>query len=486
MRTIFAIFLCALLGSLFLTPLAGWLGEKYKFVDRPSERKVHTEPIPRIGGLAIYLAYFFAFIPILYLRTEISDSVLQDKRVIFLACGSVVAFVLGFIDDIKGQSPLRKLAFQIIAGIIAFAGGIKINVIGVPGFSPLFIEMLALPVTVFWIVLVINAINLIDGLDGLAAGVSFFVCIILMILCVLDEKFVPATLLAALGGATLGFLRYNYNPASIFMGDGGSYFIGYMLATVSIVGSFKGQTAVSILIPMIALGLPLMDVLWATVRRFVFGQKIFRADRDHVHHRLLAYGLTQQRVVLIFYGITILMGAVAMAMVYSNDARTAMLLLLLAVGAIVGIQRLGYLNFMNVDRVLRWGRDVSFEMGISRKSRMFFSSQIEISESKTEVQFWENIIKSAKLICVDYIEIDINGEGKGFCWHLNEKTKNKKELYSKERMYMRLPLEHEGEHIGVMYVSKNMFKGGKLQGRTLRHIAYLRSTVSQWLYENKK
>jgi len=326
----------------------------------------------------------------------------------------------------------------------------------------------------------------------LAAGVSFFVCIILTILCVLDARFVPAILLASLGGSLLGFLRYNYNPATIFMGDSGSYFIGYTIATVSIAGSFKGQTAASIMIPMIALGIPLMDVAWATIRRFLFGQKIFGADRDHVHHRLMSLGLTQKRAVLILYASTIIMGAVAIIAVHTNDAKTGIILLLVAVAAIISIQRLGYLNFIKVDRFLRWGSNVSDELGISRDSRMFFASQMDIIESKDEVQFKANIIKAAQLIGLDFLEINLfdrtgNPECiEDFSWHMNDRTKNKEELYSKKRLYLRFPLQRNGEPLGTIRLSKDMFDSSQFHARTLRRIAYLRHTISEWIYEKKK
>ena len=163
---------------------------------------------------------------------------------------------------------------------------------------------LSLPLTVFWFLLVLNALNLIDGLDGLASGITLFVALTLLIVWDSPSNLIVAMALAALAGASLGFLRYNFHPASIFLGDSGSYFLGYNLAALSILGSLKSEAAVAILIPIVALGVPVIDALWSPVRRFILGQRIFTPDRDHIHHRLLKLGYTHRRAVLLLYAIT--------------------------------------------------------------------------------------------------------------------------------------------------------------------------------------
>lgn len=309
MTTIITIFCISLALSLLLTPLVTKLLGKYHLVDMPSERKIHESPIPRAGGIAICLAFYLPFaLLMLFYRTNIFDLLFQEPRVIYIVLGSLLAFGLGLWDDIRSLRPRLKFAVQIVVALTAYAGGIRIEAIGLPGMPFWYLGWLSLPATVLWILLVINAINLSDGIDGLAAGITFFVCIILLVLSVLGEEFLTALGLAALGGATLGFLRYNFSPATIFMGDCGSYFLGYMLATMSILGSLKTQAAVTILIPMIAMGIPLMDVIWSAIRRFLLGKRVFLADDGHFHHRLLKLGLTQRRSVLILYAGTIGMG----------------------------------------------------------------------------------------------------------------------------------------------------------------------------------
>ncbi|MCJ7616494.1 MAG: undecaprenyl/decaprenyl-phosphate alpha-N-acetylglucosaminyl 1-phosphate transferase, partial [Desulfobacterales bacterium] len=395
------IFCISLALSLILTPLVTKLLGKYHLMDMPAERKVHESPIPRAGGIAICLAFYLPFALMMFYRTNIFDLVFKDPRVIFIVLGSLVAFGLGLWDDIRRLRPRLKFTVQIVVALSAYVGGIRIEAIGLPGMPFWHLGWLSLPATVFWILLVINAINFSDGLDGLAAGVSFFVCIILLILSVLGEEFLTALGLAALGGAILGFLRYNFNPATVFMGDCGSYFLGYMLASLSILGSLKTQAAVTILIPMIAMGIPLMDVIWSAARRFLSGKRLFDPDDAHFHHKLLKLGLTQRKSVLILYAATIGMGAFAFFLVYARDERAALLLLLVGVALIFGILKLGYLNYFSVESLIWWARGFSDEVGLTRERRSFFNLQSDIIRSSNIQDLWQNITHALEVLEFD-------------------------------------------------------------------------------------
>ncbi len=489
MGTIIAIFLCALFISLLLTPQIRKLAMIFNLVDRPSGRKVHDKPIPHIGGVAIYFSLFLSFIPFFIYKNALIGQLLNDMEVRAMALGAIIVFGLGLIDDIRMVRARTKLSFHIVAGIIAFIGDIKVTAIGLPGLPLWHLGGLSLPITIFWFVLVINAINLIDGLDGLAAGVCFFACIILLTLCIIRERYVVAVVLAALSGSIMGFLRYNYNPASIFMGDCGSYFLGYMLAALSIMGSFKSQTAVSILIPMIALGVPLMDTTWSTIRRFMLGKKIFKADKDHFHHRLLKLGYSHNRVVFTLYGFTILLGTIAVFMVWLQDGRSALILIIAAACTIFGIRKMGYLDFVAMSQIKRWGEDITDELGIKRDRRIFLSSQLNILTSNYIEQFWEKVVLSARMIEVDYLEMKLystdenSDEAKKYYWHLTENTKDKDHLYSDKRLYLRFPLEHKGIRFGTIIMSKEMQDSALFKTRTLARIESLRRTMSTTLYK---
>lgn len=488
MGTIFGIFLTSLMVAMALTPLVIRIAQKFNLVDRPSARKVHSIPVPRIGGVAILLACMLGGASCFFYNTDITVKIFQDPRILWLAIGSLVIFGLGLIDDIWSLGHIAKFSVQILAGIIAYNGGLRIELITFLPEHSLGQIGLSLPVTVFWVVLVINAINLIDGLDGLAAGVGFIVCLILLILSVLGGRYIPATVLAALAGSLLGFLVFNSNPASIFMGDGGSYFIGFLLASVSMMGSFKGQAAASILIPMIALGFPLMETIWSTIRRFIYGQKLFSADRDHIHHRLIALGFSQRRAVLILYGITVLMGCVSIAMVYTHDNKTALLLLLFAAGIILGIQKLGYLDFLRSDNFRFWLKDVSDEAGLSLERRNFLNLQMAIQNSADLESMWENLSRAAQWLNFDLVELRIENSAshssmnERFFWWNKERSEDSDDdwdsfLQRKTLMKLELPLTSSDKgSYGTIWLVKDL-KRDPLTHYTLRRIEHLRRTV---------
>jgi UDP-GlcNAc:undecaprenyl-phosphate GlcNAc-1-phosphate transferase len=278
------------------------------------------------------------------------------------------------------------------------------------------------------------------------------------------------------------------------MGDGGSYFIGFVLASVSMMGSFKGQTAASILIPMIALGLPLMETIWSTLRRFIYGQKLFSPDRDHIHHRLMALGLSQGRVVLILYGITVLMGCFSIAMVYTHDNKTAFLLLLFAAGVIIGIQKLGYLDFLRSDSFKFWLKDISDETGISIERRSFLNFQMAIQNSADLENMWENLSKAAQWLHFDLVELrmenklKVDNQGGRFFWWNKERDEDGDDdwgsfLKRKTLMKLELPLTpnksgasgNRGSY-GTLWLVKDL-KRDPLSYYTLRRIEHLRRTV---------
>ncbi|WP_084517318.1 glycosyltransferase family 4 protein [Desulfatiglans anilini] len=426
MTTITVIFLIALTLALVNTPLVAKVGLRLGIVDPPGERKIHRRPVPRIGGAAIFLSFWGSFLPVLspWVRekTNVLQLIASEPALFAIALGSAIAFGLGLWDDKRGLGPWKKFGVQILAGAIAYFGGVQIQGVSVPGVGTFHLGWVALPVTVFWILLVMNAINLIDGLDGLAAGVSFFACMVLVALSVIGHHLLVAALMAALAGAILGFLRYNFNPAKIFMGDGGSYFLGYMIATSSIIGSIKGQAAVTLLIPVIAMGVPLLDTMWATVRRFLMGKAIFQADREHFHHRLLRLGYSHRKAVLLLYGASIMFGILALALVNLQDERAALILGAIAVVVILGIRRLGYMNYLKGKRLMAWIRELGDAAGLSHERRSFLYEQIQISEASDLEELWRRTAHALGMLEIDLAALYLNGNKNG-----NKKGGGKKE-----------------------------------------------------------
>jgi UDP-GlcNAc:undecaprenyl-phosphate GlcNAc-1-phosphate transferase len=299
--------------ALLATPLARAVARRVGAVDAPGPRRVHGRPVARLGGLALLAAVAGT----LALAAVLGTRPLGD-RAAWLFAGVSVVVLTGAIDDLRGLGPAPKLVGETVAALLALAGGYGLAGFTNPltgGFVPLGLAGGA--VTVVWIVAIANAFNLIDGLDGLAAGVGLIASIALFLIAVFEARPDAAALWAVLGGALAGFLVYNFNPASIFLGDSGSLFLGYLVAVLAIESLEKGPTAVVVLAPILALGLPIMDVVLTVLRRTAAGglRGVIEADRAHIHHRLVDDGLTHRRAVLVLYGICAAFGALAFAAV---------------------------------------------------------------------------------------------------------------------------------------------------------------------------
>lgn len=317
-------FILALAISFACTPAVRMLAIKIKAVDVPKDnRRMHKVPIPRMGGLAIFAGFLVSVLFFVPLGTEFRS----------ILIGALILVVLGIIDDIVALKPKTKFAGQIIAALIPALSGVSVHGIVnpfVPGqYSTL--GIFSIPLTVIWIVGITNAVNFIDGLDGLACGVSAIATVTMFIIAVLFGETYIALMMAALAGACLGFLPYNMNPAKIFMGDTGSMFLGYILATVSIQGLFKFYAVISFAVPFILLGLPIFDTGFAIVRRLLKGQSPLQADRGHVHHRLIDLGFDQKQSVAILYAFSALMGLTAVILARTNESK----LIILAIAVLV-------------------------------------------------------------------------------------------------------------------------------------------------------
>lgn len=293
-------FILAFIVALSATPIARKIAVKLGAVDIPKDdRRIHKKPIARLGGLAIVAGFFVAILFNIFNYFTKGNTYFElDKQMAGLLAGILVIVAVGIVDDIYQLKAKVKLVFQIIAAVIVVASGTKIQVIyGITELSP-YIEI---PLTILWIVGITNAINLIDGLDGLAAGVSSIASLSLFFVCLITGRPDIAVITAILAGSTLGFLPYNFNPAKIFMGDTGSTFLGFTLGVISLQGTLKSYTAIAIAVPLLVLGLPLFDTVFAILRRLVSGKSIMEADRGHIHHRLIDMGLSQRQSVVALY-----------------------------------------------------------------------------------------------------------------------------------------------------------------------------------------
>jgi len=406
MTTLLFLFLIALGFALILAPAAKWAGVRLGAVDIPMERKVHTTPIPRLGGVAVFLAFAATMGLTNLFVTDVSRLFTFDHRTAFGFYGALVVFGCGLWDDFRRLNPWVKLLFQIAGASLAFAGGISIGGIFLDGHGIQF-GILSYAVTVFWFLLFINAVNLIDGLDGLAGGVVFFTCLLMVILSVMAGNYLNAMYFAALGGAVLGFLRYNFNPASVFLGDGGSYFLGYAVAALSIVGSVKSQVGALMLIPLLALGVPVFDTIFAPLRRWVKGRGMFQPDRGHIHHRLLAMGLSSRKAVLILYGVTLALCLLAILIVNLRNEAVGLILIILGGGALILVRKTGYLEYLAFDKFYGWFKDMTDMAGLSRERRTFLAVQMEANKAHTLEEMLATIGDALEMLRFDRAELHL-------------------------------------------------------------------------------
>lgn len=318
--------------SFAATPIAKIFAQKVGAIDVPTEaRRVHDHPIPRMGGLAIFLGFLLSVI--------LFADITRQVRGILL--GTVLIVACGAVDDVVSLNAWIKLIIQIAAAVIAVLHGVVIEVLRNPSFfgtdQALILGALSIPVTIIWIVGITNSVNLIDGLDGLAVGVSTISSITMFFVALLVSEGNVALILAALMGACIGFMPYNLNPAKIFMGDTGALLLGYVLSTVSVVGMFKFYAVVTFVVPIMALALPLFDTLFAILRRVLKGQNPMKPDRGHLHHRLIDMGLTQKQAVAILYSLSAVLGLCAVVLAASGAVRNWLFALALLAAVAVGV-----------------------------------------------------------------------------------------------------------------------------------------------------
>jgi UDP-GlcNAc:undecaprenyl-phosphate GlcNAc-1-phosphate transferase len=482
MTTLLFAFLLAGGLALFMVPLAGRLGRALGALDQPNTRKLLSSAIPRTGGLGIFFAHILSLFLIALLGTRVSALLDLNTDFRFLWIGAVIILALGLWDDFRPLSARVKLPVQILAASVAFAGGIAIEPGVLQGFLGLTSPLISYSLTIFWFVLLINAVNLVDGLDALAGGITFFVCLVLAILQVLGEDYLLAMYFITLAGSIGGFLRYNFNPASVFMGDGGSYYLGYMIAGLSILGSLKSQVGVTLTVPFLAMGVPVFDALFAPVRRFLTGKKIFQPDSGHLHHNLLALGLTSRRTVFILYAVTAALCGLALILVNVYDEETGLLLILICAGVFAALHCHGYFRYMDREKLGSWFRDMGFITGLHRDRRRFLDLQMRISRCQGPDELWAVLSKGLDILDFDYAEMRLflNEKQNSTSWSWS-RSSHQPELQESGLFKLELPLQcKEGKSFGELWLIKDL-RRSLLTHYTLTRVEHLRRAVLRCL-----
>ena len=347
-------FFWSLLSAFVLTRYVRDFATAHGWVAFPTqERHLHSSPLPRLGGVAIFLSFSccMALAAAWAWYHPRMHSTFSIRTTLTILVPASLVFLLGVYDDIRGVGPYVKFSVQAVAATMLFMGGLRIvNIPVVFGNSnlPWFV---GLPLTILWVLAITNAFNLIDGLDGLAAGSALFSTLVAFVVSLLNGPSLVTVMTIALAGAILGFLRFNFNPATIFLGDSGSLFIGFVLSAMALAGAQKAPTIVAVAIPVVSFGLPILETALSIVRRLISGRPVFTADREHIHHKLLQHGMTHRQVVILLYGVSAVFAMLSLFLLWPTGSTLGLVLAVLGIGIWIGVQHLGYLEFGELARV---------------------------------------------------------------------------------------------------------------------------------------
>ena len=501
MDTLIITFCIAFALSLGLAPVARAIGMKTGALDPPGKRKVHREVVPRVGGLSILASFMVTLAVIVWLKTDTVSLIFGDGMLFFFLAGALICFGTGFADDVYRLSPWWKLALQVLAALTAYAGGMVISFfIALPFNLDISGNVwLNLPLTIFWFVLIINAVNLVDGLDGLAAGITLFTCMVMVVFLVFAHNYALAVFFALLGGSVAGFLPYNFKKnGKIFLGDSGSYFLGYCVAAFSIVGSVKGQVGAALVIPLLAMGLPVFEALFSPVRRFILARNPMHADSGHIHHHLLKIGFTSGKAVFILYCLTLVLGLYALLLINIKVEKFGLFLLFLGIGVLMFafLKVMGYFNYIDGEKFSSWLGDVSFVTGMAKDRRRFLDLQVAINESIDLQTLWDNICRAMTELDMDFAEISLdcaclsfdsagkqpsNGTPDNLClkktWTRNGFQPDDAAC-TRHLFKLELPVHTENQHLGRLLLVKDLFRS-PINHYTLTRIEHLRRSISR-------
>src|ERR1700757_2308504 len=365
------------------------------------DRDLHETPLPRLGGVPVFLSFLIA-IAITWLASERFPALAAGfsiQSLLIVLVPATLIFLLGLYDDIHSVGPYTKFAVQGVAAVMLFAGGLRILDLPVLFGARHLGWYIGLPITVVWVIGITNAFNLIDGLDGLAAGSALFSTFVVFVVALSSGSPPVALLTIALAGAILGFLRFNFNPATIFLGDSGSLFIGFMLSALALAGAEKAPTLVAVAIPVVSFGLPILETVLSILRRLISGRPIFTADREHIHHKLLQHGMTHRQVVIVLYAVSALFAMLSLFLLWPTGSTLGLVLAVLGTGIWIGVQHLGYLEFGEIRRVAQ--RTI--------EQRHIFVNNLAIRRATEELKVAENFSQVARILTAAFGANDFDG-----------------------------------------------------------------------------
>jgi UDP-GlcNAc:undecaprenyl-phosphate GlcNAc-1-phosphate transferase len=395
-------FALSLLFSFVLTRLVRNKAVSHGWVSLPTEaRHLHETPLPRLGGVAVYLSFLVSvavgLLACRYFREL--GSVLPVRNLLAILIPGTLIFLLGVYDDIHGVGPYLKFTVQALAAIVLFAGGLRILGLPILFGTRHFPWAMGLAITILWVIGITNAFNLIDGLDGLAAGSALFSTLVVFVVSIAMQSRAVSLPTIALAGSMVGFLRFNFNPATIFLGDCGSLFIGFMLSALALEGMQKGPTIIAVAIPVVSFGLPILETALSVVRRLIAGKPVFTGDREHIHHKLLQRGLSHRQVVIVLYAISALFALLSLFLLLPTGRTVGLVLAVLGTGVWFGVQHLGYLEFGEIRRVAQR----------TLEQRGVFINNLSIRRAMEELKATDDYVKLCGILEAAFSNNDFDG-----------------------------------------------------------------------------
>lgn len=357
--------------SLMMTPVIIWVARRANIVDIPVARSLHVKPVPRVGGVSIFISMMCLSALALFLPNAGGDAFGEVlPQVIILLSAAAFMFMVGLVDDIRTIRARNKFLAQLAAAIAVCSVGIRIETVAVADWFTLEFGWFSWPLTILWIVGITNAVNLSDGMDGLAAGISAVACGVIALVAIHSGQPVVAVLMIALLGSLTGFLFFNFNPAKIFMGDCGSLFLGFTLSVSSVMCSTQSHTLVDLALPALALGIPILDTLSSMLRRFLERRSMFAPDRNHFHHRLLGLGLTQRYAVLLAYAVTLLAAGLGSFMIFAETSHSLFGFMGALLGLLLVFRAVGSIRFRGTIRGLKERVAMTLQSSVRCKGRV--------------------------------------------------------------------------------------------------------------------
>jgi UDP-GlcNAc:undecaprenyl-phosphate GlcNAc-1-phosphate transferase len=405
-RTYEVVFLGSMLVAIVATVAVIRLARATRLVDQPGVRKIHASAIPRIGGAAIVFAVLALVLPVLALDNAIGQAFRESQtQIITILAGGLFMFAVGLIDDTIGLRARVKLLAQVLAAVAVCAAGIRIETVAIEGIVTLHFGWLSWPLTIVWIVGITNALNLIDGLDGLAAGISVITCGVIAAFALYVGHPVIAVLMLAVLGSLLGFLFLNFNPARVFMGDCGSLFLGFLISASSVRCAEKSATIVGLALPFAALGVPIFDTLFSILRRTLQRRGIMSPDRGHIHHRLLAMGLKQGQVALLIYVITLTSAGLGLFMLFIPGLGTLAILGLVILMLLIVFRAVGAVRLRETLALLRRNRSIH-QQALAEK-QAYEAVELQVREAATFEQWWSALCLAAERL--EFLRLSLAG-----------------------------------------------------------------------------